>query len=222
MKRIVTILAFVMIFGIAAYAQEKTETPRTPADTETVVNGDQLYTEITIEDFETTPYAEKDITFTKSHDQQAGIAIRDQFPAPIKESKKYLGAKFFGKVGDALTITPPKPIIIDKYCKSISIWVYGKNFSGELSMFLKDADGRTHRLSFGKLNYLGWRKLTATLSDDISQEDKHLTQQRQMEIMKFLYKPGNSGRLRMWNYFYLDDITARVREKYTDRQSDEW
>ncbi len=64
--------------------------------------------------------------------------------------------------------------------------------------------------------------MTITLTDDVAQEDKFLTQKRQLEIMKFLYKPGNTGRLPLWNYFYMDDITAVVREKYTDRQSDEW
>lgn len=220
MKRIVLFSLVLSMALLPVFAQEKAA--EKPADTGRVVAGDQLYSEITIEDFETTVYTDKDMSFIKSGEQQAGLSIRDQFPAPIGNSKKYLGVKIFGKQGDALTITPPKPLAIEKFCKSISIWVYGKNFSGELSMFLKDADGKVHRLPVGKLNFLGWRKLSVTLTDSVAQEDKFLTQKRELQIMKFLYKPGNIGRLPQWNYFYMDDITATVREKYTDRQSDEW
>ncbi|MBP7604578.1 MAG: hypothetical protein KBA15_11650 [Spirochaetes bacterium] len=220
MKRSVLFSLILSMVLLPVFAQEKAA--EKPADTGKVVTGDQLYSEITVEDFETTVYTDKDMSFTKSGEQQAGLSIRDQFPAPISNSKKYLGAKIYGKQGDSLTITPPKPLAIEKYCKTISIWVYGKNFSGELSMFIKDADSKVHRIPVGKLNFLGWRKLTVTLTDDVAQEDKFLTQKRQLEIMKFMYKPGNVGRLPLWNYFYMDDITAMVREKYTDRQSDEW
>jgi hypothetical protein len=220
MKRSVLFPLILLVALLPVYGQEKPA--EKPAATDKVVTGDQLYSEITVEDFETTQYSDKDMSFTKSGEQQAGVSIRDQFPAPITNSKKYLGAKIYGKQGDSLTINPARPLVIEKFCKSISVWVYGKNFSGELSMFLKDANAKVHRIPIGKLNFLGWRKMTITLTDDVAQEDKFLTQKRQLEIMKFLYKPGNTGRLPLWNYFYMDDITAVVREKYTDRQSDEW
>ncbi len=220
MKRSVLFPLILLVALLPVFGQEKPA--EKPGAADKVVTGDQLYSEITVEDFETTPYSDKDMSFTKSSEQQAGLSIRDQFPAPISNSKKYLGAKIYGKQGDSLTINPPKTLVIDKFCKTISIWVYGKNFSGELSMFLKDADGKVHRLPIGKLNFLGWRKMTVVLTDQVAQEDKFLTQKRQLEIMKFLYKPGNTGRLPLWNYFYMDDITAMVREKYTDRQNDEW
>ena len=102
------------------------------------------------------------------------------------------------------------------------MWVYGKNFSGELSIMLKDANGNMKRLVMGKLNFLGWRKLSVPITDDIAQEDKYLAQKRNIEIVKILYNPSTLDRLPAWNYFYIDDITAIVREKYIDKQSDEW
>lgn len=221
MKKALVYALFTLLMALPAYTQDKTAEKK-PGDTEKTPIGDQLYREITVEDFETTTYTDKDITFTKSKDQKAGAAIREDFPAPIGNSKKYLGLKIFGKRGDALTVNPSRKLAIDKYCRTISMWVYGKNFSGELSIFVSDANGRTHRLSFGKLNYLGWRKLTVKIPDDVAQEDKYLTQKREIVIIKILYLPGNTDRLPIWNYFYIDDITALVREKYTDRQSDEW
>lgn len=201
---------------------EKVVETKAPIETEKTIVGDQMYSEITIEDFETTPFTDKDIKFAKTNEQQAGIAIRDEFPAPIPNSKKYLGIKIYGKKGDTLTINFPKKLTIDKYCRSIAIWVYGKNFSGELSLFITDAEGKAVRLSFGKLNFLGWRKLPVKLTDRITQQDKYLTKKLALTLNKLIYQPASAERLPLWNYFYIDDITAQVREKYTDRQSDEW
>ncbi|MGB4269170.1 MAG: flagellar filament outer layer protein FlaA [Spirochaetota bacterium] len=183
---------------------------------------DQVYKEIIIEDFETTEYTDKNISLRVVKDEKAGVSMRTDYPAPVQNSKRYLGVKVFAKSGSVLTIIPAKPLIIDKYCKYINMWVYGKNFSGELSILVKDANGNIKRLVLGKLNFLGWRKLSVPITDEIAQEDKYLAQKRNIEIVKILYNPSTLERLPAWNYFYIDDITAIVREKYVDRQSDEW
>lgn len=183
---------------------------------------DQVYKEVTIEDFETTDYTDKNISLRVVKDEKAGITIRTDYPAPVPNSKRYLGVKVFARSGSVLTIIPAKPLIIDKYCKYINMWVYGKNFSGELSILIKDANGNIKRLVMGKLNFLGWRKLSVPITNEIAQEDKYLAQKRNIEIVKILYNPSTLERLPAWNYFYIDDITAIVREKYIDRQSDEW
>jgi len=91
-----------------------------------------------------------------------------------------------------------------------------------------DATGRTHRLSFGKLNFHGWHKLTKILTSDISQGEKMLEQKSNMKILSILYvpgtwfKPGTNIIDPVWQTFYIDDITAKVRDKYVDSQNDEW
>ncbi len=185
--------------------------------------GAYVYFEEIIENFEETEYTEKNLIYTKRADHEwAGIAIRDQYPAPIKESKKYLGVKLYGKKGNALQIIPPKNLIIDKYCKSISVWVYGKNISGELSLLVMDAVGTTHRLVLGVLDYPGWRKLTVRLKRNIKQEDQYLNQKKNLKIIKILYKPFSTTRLPREHRFYIDDISVMVRDKYIDRQDDTW
>lgn len=237
MKKIMFLL-LVMIAAVPVLSQQAqtpapqpaastpaTPPPATPAPTGTDTaegQSDQVYSEIILEDFETTAYTSKNLMIDRFKDQQADIVIREEYPAPIKSSKKYLGVKEYGKAGDQLIIIPPKPIVIEDYCQSISIWVYGKNFAGELSLMVMDASGQAHRLSFGKLNFLGWRKLTVKLSRTIAQEDLYLSQPRKLSVIKILYNPGNTDRLPMWNYFYIDDISAKVRKKYKDRQSDTW
>lgn len=179
--------------------------------------------ETTIEDFENTNYGTKDIHYIRKSDAEwAAIEIRDMFPAPIPNSKKYLGVKLVGKKGNALEIKPPKKLIIDKYCQSISAWVYGKKLAGELSILLQDAAGTTHRLVLGVLDFAGWRKLNVRLTKKVAQQDAYLTQKSQMEILKIMYKPHTQKRELQEHRLYIDDITAMVREKYLDRQSDDW
>jgi len=216
-------LVFILLSTMPVLTQEKPdENKEDESKEEQVVSGDQVYHEVTLENFENTQYTDKNIDIRVIRDEKAGLSIRNEYPAPLQNSKKYLGVKVFAKNGKVATITPAEPLVIKKHCKSINMWVYGKKFSGELSIILKDASDRSHRLVMGKLNFLGWRKLSIKLTDKVAQEDKYLSQKRQMEILKILYNPGNTGRLNQWNYFYIDDITAIVREKYKDRQSDDW
>ncbi|SRR6056297_1057914 len=216
-------LVFILLSTMPVLTQDKPdENKEDESKEEQVVGGDQVYHEVTLENFENTQYTDKNIDIRVIRDEKAGLAIRNEYPAPLQNSKKYLGVKVFAKNGKVATITPAAPLVIKKHCRSINMWVYGKKFSGELSIILKDASGRSHRLVMGKLNFLGWRKLSIKLTDEVAQEDKYLSQKRQMEILKILYNPGNTGRLNQWNYFYIDDITAIVREKYKDRQSDDW
>jgi hypothetical protein len=89
-------------------------------------------------------------------------------------------------------------------------------------MILQDAAGTNHRLTFGKLNFLGWKKLTLNLAKKIKQQDAYLEQEKKLKILHFQYRPGNQTIHPEWQFFYLDDITATVRDKYKDRQSDDW
>ena len=231
MKRL-SICAILAIFAaFPAIAQQKpAETPaaapaaaEAPADDAADLS-DQEYREVTVEDFESAPYADKDVEITRTKDQTASVAIRSEYPAPIRNSKKYLGVKVHGRVGDWTTINPPRELSIADHCQSISAWVYGKNFSGELFVVMKDADGQVKKLTFGKLNFLGWRKLSITLPKDFAQEDKYLSQPRKIHIVKIQYNPGRTTQLKEndWDYFYIDDISAKVRKKYVDKQSDAW
>jgi hypothetical protein len=222
MKRLLLIPLLAGLIILPLLAQETDEAEKKEESTDTEQASGSMYHEKTLEDFETTTYTEKNLRFRVTRDQKAGLTMRDQFPAPLEDSKKYLGLKMYGRLGDVLAIIPEKEIIIEKYCKSISMWVYGKRFSGQLSIILQDADKTNHRLILGTLDYLGWRKLTVSLPSDITQQDNFLNQKEFLKIIQIQYRPGNQTRLPKWQYFYIDDITAVVREKYTDRQSDDW
>jgi hypothetical protein len=217
-----------------ARAQEKKETTAKSTDDgifkkenfqaidDKKVNLTRIYEEITLEDFENNNYTNANMGFQYTRVTSAGIMIRDEYPAPIYNSKKYLGVKVFGQKGDIISVFPAKPIVIDKFCKTFSIWAYGKGLSGYLSVIFTDSNQNTQRLQFGYLNYHGWRKLTVTLPPSVLQQDQYLNQQKNLKIFAIIFNPGNTLGGNKWNYLYLDDFTASVREKYSDRQSDTW
>lgn len=223
-----------MILIMSAQAQEKKDEKKEVKDVKkTEEKGKDaggkkapasVYYEIALEDFESTSYTDGNLHFiTVKDNQEGGIKIRDEFPAPTGGSKKYLGVKVKGRTGDFFTVTPAKELLIDKMCDSINMWAYGKNFTGTLSIFIEDANKNAHRLVLGKVNFLGWRKLSVKVPKSVVQEDEFLNQKRTIKITKIVYEPGNPrGEQPKWQFFYIDDITALVREKYSDRQSDDW
>lgn len=182
-----------------------------------------VWQEIMLEDFETTPYADRNITFNRTNDQEAKLTIRDQLPA-VGTSKKYLGVKVKSRGGDIFVIKPAKEIIIDKFCKSISFWVYGKRDLGELSFMIQDTKKENHKLLIlPAINFMGWKKVTINMGANIIQDDDFLNQKKTMKLINIQYRiPTASPRPSQWTYIYLDDITAVVRERYNDKQSDEW
>ncbi len=224
---VIIFLSISVIFSFKANSQEAQEKAAEPDKKESIEKkaeqkSARIVQEVVLEDFESTQYSNANIQFKKTNDQSAGIAIRDQFPAPANNSKKYLGVKVFGKRGDVVNIIPAKKLTIDKQCRSISMWVYGKNFPGEISIMLRDAANTSHRLIMGNLDYLGWRKLSVNIPPAVKQSDEHLSQKREIEITRIMYNPGNVGHVLKQSYIYIDDISATVREKFYDRQSDEW
>ena len=215
------ILLLFMLPAVSQDAKDVTKEPEKKAGEAEQVS-QSIYTEITLEDFETNQYTNTNLKFVQANEQEGSLAIRDQYPAEFNNSKKYLGVKFFAKKGDTYQIFPPKPIEINKYCKSISIWIYGKKFAGEISLMLQDTTGATHRIVFGNTAFLGWKKLTVNLEPKIKQQDEYLEKEKTLKILHIQYRAANETLHPLWQYFYIDDITATVRDKYKDRQSDDW
>ncbi|MBN2158423.1 MAG: hypothetical protein JW807_03435 [Spirochaetes bacterium] len=211
---IVAIMALSLIAPL--YSQEKKE-----ADEKNKVT---VWQELALEDFETTPYTEKNITYSVTSDQEAKLAIRDQLPG-APNSKKYLGIKVKSRGNDTFVIKPAKEMIIDKFCKNITFWVYGKKTYGELSFMIQDTKQVNHKLIIvPTINFLGWKKFTVNMDNRIIQEDDFINQRKTMKIVNIQYRTPHTTKatISKWHFIYLDDIIAVVRERYSDKQSDEW
>ncbi|MBN2077969.1 MAG: hypothetical protein JW838_03330 [Spirochaetes bacterium] len=181
-----------------------------------------VYSEVTLENFETTPYTDAQISCAKPGGRTAGLAIRDRLPATA-ESRKYLEARMHTGGDDVFVITPAKELIIEGHCRSISLYAYGIKTDGTLSFLLMDTGGRSHLLRAGRVNFSGWRKIEVRLGNTISQADDFLNQGKTMKILQVrFHTAGPEASTRRWEYLYLDDITATARDRYLDRRSEEW
>jgi hypothetical protein len=61
------------------------------------------------------------------------------------------------------TIYPARPIPVEGITKTVSVWVAGRNFNHELYLLIQDFFGRQYEFTMGKLNFIGWQKLTAVI-----------------------------------------------------------
>ena len=210
-------LIFLFVIIICGYGKSKPEKQHN-LKSETKKIHEYIYTETVIEDFETTPYSDSSLKFMQ-RDGQCVLDQSDKYPAPVNNSKKYLGIKVYAKRGDAFRIEFAKPFEITKYCGSISMWVYGEKTAGELSIALQDTTGETHILHFGLAASNGWKKLSKTLGSKIKQNVDYIGSANSIKILYIQYRATNKT-YPEWQYFYIDDITASVRDKYRDR--DDW
>jgi hypothetical protein len=182
-----------------------------------------MWQEFLLEDFETTQYSNKDVSYSVSSDQDAVLSIRTDTPATAN-SKKYLGLKVKTRGSDTFVIKPPKELVLDKYCKSISIWVYGEKTHGEVSLMLQDAEQVNHRLVMVPvIDFVGWRQFTVLLTNKINQGDGLQNKKRTLKVMNIQYRTTlSTGKAAQWEYVYLDDLTVTVREPAGGKQNDQW
>jgi hypothetical protein len=88
--------------------------------------------------------------------EEEGMDIPDQYVLGTRVDYLHRGySQFF--------IYPARPIPIEGITKTISVWVAGRNFRHELFILIQDFFGRDYEFSMGKLNFIGWQKLTVTI-----------------------------------------------------------
>jgi len=85
-----------------------------------------------------------------------------------------------------------------------------------------DALDRRHIVDFGSLNFLGWRELSGSIPDEAHQASTALGQEHALILERINYQRGTSVQRSEIISFFLDDISALVREEYKDLKRDEW
>ena len=162
-------VGLLIIMASFAFAQEDT-TSALPG----VVSENTDITEVSVELFE-------DPTLWTAHiSVDDGVSIHQRFeggpsaktPIGIAESggnilpdENVLGVKteFIRRGFTEIVFKPDRPLPVPGIVDEISLWVAGRDLEHDLYLMIKDIDGALRKVFVDRLNYRGWRQLTAQI-----------------------------------------------------------
>lgn len=156
-------------------------------------------------------------------DERSVPEIRDQNGEykPVSDDqaerigKNYvLGVKtYFADRGfDRVEVAPPQEYIIKGQARQVSVWVLGRKFRHTLFAKFRDFKGNTHNIRLGRLDFFGWRKLTAPIPGFIPQSTRYSLQDKNIKFVS-LFVTSDPHEVGGEFYFYVDDLEVR-----TDKQ----
>jgi len=149
---------------------------------------------------------------------EEGMNIPDQYAFGTR-------VDFLRRGHSTIMIYPMRPIPIEGITKTVSVWVAGRNFNHELYLQIQDFFGRDYELYMGKLNFMGWKKLTVAIppqADDglngVVQRNYHYNNQMGIKITGFRI---DCDLLETYGsyYVYFDDLRA-VTDLFAENNRD--
>lgn len=129
---------------------------------------------------------------------------------------KVLGVKvdFLRRGYTSLYITAARPIPVEGIVKTISLWVAGRNYNHNLVLLIQDFYGRDFEIQMGRLNFQGWKKLTAVIPpqqelgmNGIVQQNYHYSNISGLKVIGFRIDCDLMDTYGAY-YVYLDDLRA--------------
>jgi len=140
-------------------------------------------------------------------DEEEGLNIPDRFVLGTRVDFLRRGYNHF-------TIYPTRPIPIEGITKTVSVWVAGRNYNHELTLLIEDFFGRYYEFSMGRLNFMGWKRMTVTIppqADDglsgVVQRNYHYNNHMGIKIMGFRIDCDPLEAYGSY-YIYFDDLRA--------------
>jgi hypothetical protein len=155
--------------------------------------------------------------------------IEDEAKLGIKEQDSYvLGVKvnFFRRGESSFSVHPLNPIAVEGITKTISVWAVGRNYNHWLKVLFQDYFGNQQEVTVGKLNFIGWKKLTVAIPPSITQTEYHYTYKNGIKITGFKVECDQLEAYGTY-YLYLDDMRAVTdlfgeAKRDQDDMSDGW
>jgi hypothetical protein len=236
MKRTILSGLIVIICAGALFAQQQPAAEvGTPAATD-INNGvpQTELSEISIDKFEMEGFWRSNISsdsgFSVSRLFEGGS--RDKMPIEgeagldIPDSK-VLGVKvdFLRRGYTSLYITAARPIPVEGIVKTISLRVAGRNYNHNLVLLIQDFYGRDFEIQMGRLNFQGWKNLTAAIPPQeelgmrgIVQQNYHYSNISGLKVTGFRIDCDLMDTYGAY-YVYLDDLRA-VTDLFTENLRD--
>ena len=127
------------------------------------------------------------------------------------EKNHILGVKtFFAAIGfDRVELYPPHECVIKGKVRQISVWVLGRKYRHTLFAKFRDYKDITQNVRLGKLDFFGWRKLTATIPGYIPQSTRYALLDKNLHFVS-LFVTSDNHEVAGDFYFYVDDLQVRA------------
>ena len=146
----------------------------------------------------------------------------------VSHDENVLGAKvdFYRRGPHELMVSPVKPIQIEGLAKTLSVWVVGRNYNHVLKIIISDYFGQKKELTVGKLNFMGWKKLTVAIPPSIRQDEYHYSGRAGIQFHGLKIEFDMMETYGEY-YVYFDDLRAWTDlfaevSKDADSMSDDW
>ena len=218
----IAIILSLLLGESALYTQEEESLDALQLPVEQDNTTYRIYDKRIIEDFETNEFGQTQLRMIGA-DRNGRLRNDDVDPAPENQSRRHLALRLREPVLTEVLINLPKPILIQEYVLSFSLWVYGQGRNDFVYLHIRNNYGYTYKLKLGVMNFYGWRKLTYTLGAGLKQMDMTLNKKTHLEVVKIGISPARAKRATTgWRTLYLDDLTATVRRKYIASEKPPW
>jgi len=218
------VVAFFLFIGSFIYAQQGGLDIGSPdAARLGIESAQQLLKEVSVDKFEhdgfwrSTMSSDEGYSTTRlfSGSPAGKDAIPDEADLNIPDIY-VLGTRidFLRRGYNSFTIYPTRPIPIEGITKTVSVWVAGRNYNHELTLLIQDFFGRYYEFYMGRLNFMGWKRMTVTIppqADDglsgVVQRNYHYNNHMGIKIIGFRIDCDPIESYGSY-YIYLDDLRA--------------
>ena len=152
-------------------------------------------------------------------EQEAGITEPDRNVMGVK-------VNFYKRGLNQFALFPARPIPVEGISKTVSVWVVGRNSPHTLRLLIADQFGNSGVITMGKLNFSGWKKLTAAIPTNIRQRDPHYQTRQGIKIEGFRIDCDPEETFGTY-YIYFDALRATTdlfseESRDVDDMPDNW
>ena len=139
----------------------------------------------------------------------------------VEEDIYALGARisYLRRGYNRFAIEAVRPIPVPGITKTISVWVAGRNYEHVLKFHFLDYFGAKQTLTVGKLNFVGWKKMTVAVPPSIPQSDFHFFERNGIRFTGISVETDPLDAYGTY-YVYFDGLEA-VSDLFVEKVRDE-
>ena len=142
---------------------------------------------------------------------ETGIMEQDQYVMGMK-------IHFYKRGINTFTLHPIRPLPVEGITKTLSVWVVGRNMNHVLKVLVADYFGNFLELTMGKLNFVGWKKMTVAIPPSLVQRDFHYGNRQGIKFLGFKIETDIAESFGTY-YIYFDDLRA-VTDLFSEESRD--